>query len=113
MVVTAPPPATTSLPADFGADEGAALSDLILTLALGALLAALGFGAGGGLQIGPTTTAEMVLQIAGGLLGAAAILTNTGRRFDGGFSLSVFAALASLTACSIIWAVQPDDAWQE
>src|SRR4051812_31725658 len=110
MVVTAPVPSATSLPADHSTDGGAGRSDLVLTVALGALLATLGFGAGGGLQIGPTTTAEMVLQIAGGLLGALAILTNTGRRFDGGLTLALFAALTALTACSIIWAVQPDDA---
>lgn len=104
---------TRSPPADHGTEAAGERGDLYLTVVLGALLAAIGFYAKGGLQIGPTTTVEMVLLIAGGLVGALAILTSAGRRLHGWLSLVLFAVLAALTTCSIIWAVQPDDTWQE
>ncbi len=87
--------------------------ETLLTSALGALMAAVALGAGGGLQLGRTTTVEMALQGAGGLLGAAALLTTGGRRVHGGPALVLLALLAGVTGLSITWAVQPGDAWLE
>jgi hypothetical protein len=85
----------------------------VVTVALGLLLAAVALGAGGGLQLGPTTRVEIGLDAAGGLLGALAILAGARRALHGGLALGLFAVLAALTATSILWAVQPDDAWLE
>ncbi len=75
-------------------------------------MAAVALGAGGGLQLGRTTTVEMALQAAGGLLGGVALLTTRGR-VHGGPALALLALLAGLTGLSIAWAVQPNDAWLE
>jgi len=87
--------------------------ETLLAFALGALMAAVALGAGGGLQLGRTTTVEMALQGAGGLLGGAALLTTSGRRLHGGTVLALLALLAGVTGLSIVWAVQPSDAWLE
>ncbi len=86
--------------------------EALLALALGALKAAGALGAGGGLQLGRTTAVEMALQGAGGLLGAWALLATRGR-LAGGPALALFALLAGFTGLSIVWAVQPNDAWLE
>ncbi|MEA2304049.1 MAG: hypothetical protein QOH43_1329 [Solirubrobacteraceae bacterium] len=85
----------------------------MVTVARGLLLAAVALGAGGGLQLGPTTRVEIALDAAGGVLGALAILAGARRALHGGLALGLFAVLAALTATSILWAVQPDDAWLE
>jgi tetratricopeptide (TPR) repeat protein len=87
--------------------------DTVVTVALGLLLAAVALGAGGGLQLGPTTRVEVGLEAAGGLLGAAAILAGGRRRMHGGLALALFGVLAALTAVSVLWSVQPDDTWLE
>ena len=87
--------------------------DAVVTVALGLLLAAVALGAGGGLQLGPTTRVEVGLEAAGGLLGAAAILAGGRRRMHGGLALALFGVLAALTAVSVLWSVQPDDTWLE
>lgn len=86
--------------------------ETLLAFALGALMAAVALGAGGGLQLGRTTSVELGLQGAGGLLGAAAIVRTRGQ-LHGGWSLGAFALLAGITGLSIAWAVQPNDAWLE
>ncbi len=91
---------------------GRASPGALLAFALGALMAAVALGAGGGSQLGRTTTVEMGLQAAGGLLAAAALVLTRGR-VHGGPALGAFALLAGLTGLSIAWAVQPDDAWLE
>ena len=117
MSTLAPTATTGSLGAesdlDHPTERGGFGPDALFALTLASLLCALGFGAGGGLQISSTTKAEMVLQIAGGLLGSIAILTSAGRRLHGAGALGAFTLFAALTAFSIIWAVQPDNAWQE
>jgi len=75
-------------------------------------MAAVALGAGGGLQLGRTTTVEMALQAAGGVLGGVALLTTTGRA-HGGPAFVLLALLAGITGLSIVWAVQPNDAWLE
>jgi hypothetical protein len=87
--------------------------DTLLALALGALMAAVALGAGGGLQLGRTTVVEVGLQATGGALAALALLLTGGRRFHGGGALGLLALLTAVTATSIAWAVQPQDAWLE
>lgn len=105
------------LPRSAGRSVPAALGrvspDTLLAVALGALMAAVALGAGGGLQLGRTTTVEIGLQGAGGVLGAAAILTTARRRLHGAGSIALLALLAGVTGLSITWAVQPNDAWLE
>lgn len=109
--LAAPLPRSTrrSLPASLGRVS----PDTLLAVALGALMAAVALGAGGGLQLGRTTSVELGLQAAGGGLGAVAILTTARRRLHGAASLALFALLAGVTGLSIAWAVQPNDAWLE
>ena len=76
-------------------------------------MAAVALGAGGGLQLGRTTSVEIALQAVGGLLGALALLLTGARRLHGGLALALFVLLAGLTGLSIVWAVQPADAWLE
>ncbi len=87
--------------------------DTLLAFALGALMAAVALGAGGGLQLGRTTFVEVALQGAGGALGAVAVLLTGGRRAHGALALGLLGLLAGVTALSIAWAVQPQDAWLE
>ncbi|CAA9474237.1 MAG: hypothetical protein AVDCRST_MAG13-699, partial [uncultured Solirubrobacteraceae bacterium] len=88
-------------------------TDVLLAWGLGALLAAVALGAGGGLQPGPTSVVEIALVLAAGIAAALALLATAGRPLYGGGALAAFAGLAVLTGLSITWAVQPDDAWLE
>jgi hypothetical protein len=83
------------------------------TLGFGALLAAVALGGSGGLQLGPLTTVEIALDILAGVAGCAALLLGPPRRLYGGVTLALFAVLVVFTAVSIMWAVDPDDAWVE
>ena len=67
----------------------------------------------GGLQLGPLTSVEIALEILAGVAGVAALLLAPARRLHGGIPLVLFAILLAFTAASIIWAVDPDDAWVE
>ena len=109
----APLPRNAGAARSLPAVVGRLLPETLLAFALGALLAAVALGAGGGLQLGRTTTVEVALQGAGGLLGGAALLTTGGRRVHGGAALGLLALLAGVTGLSIAWAVQPNDAWLE
>lgn len=87
--------------------------DALLALALGALVAAVSLAAGGGLQLGRLDVVQVVLIVVGGVLGALALLLTRRQPLNGlGFVLG-FGAIALVTALSITWAVQPDDAWIE
>lgn len=83
------------------------------TLALGAVLVAITLHAAGGFRLGPLTTVAMAVQVAAGLLVAAAILHHRGERLHGATSALAVVALAVVTALSILWAVNPSDAWVE
>ena len=68
----------------------------------------------GGLQLGPLTTVEIALEIARRRRRrrrAAARAPRAG--CTAGSALALFAILLAFTAASIIWAVDPDDAWVE
>jgi peptidoglycan/LPS O-acetylase OafA/YrhL len=84
----------------------------LLTAALAAALVAIVFEADGGLRLGPVTTVEIGVDLAAGLLGAAALLAGRrARRPWGVGTLGLLALLAAFTAVSIVWAVDPSDAW--
>ena len=86
----------------------------LATLAFGAVLTALALQGGGGLQLGPLTKVELEVEIvAGGLVAAAIVAGGHTRRFWGGVTLALMAALVGVTALSITWAVDPSAAWQE
>jgi tetratricopeptide (TPR) repeat protein len=90
------------------------LTGPLLTLAIGAALVAVALGADGGLQLAPLTTTLIVLDLACGLIVAAAILAGERpRRLWGLVTLALFGALAVLTGVSIIWAIEPSTAWVE
>jgi hypothetical protein len=84
----------------------------LVAVALGALMAAVALGAGGGLQLGRTTTVEMALQAAGGVLGGPRAAHEPWPPARGA-ALALLTLLTGLTALSIAWAVQPNDAWLE
>jgi tetratricopeptide (TPR) repeat protein len=86
----------------------------LTTLAIGALLAAVSFGAGGGQSLASMTRVELLLILVGGVATALAILAAPeGTRVRGGIVLALIAALAALAGLSISWAVNPSDAWLE
>ena len=77
-------------------------------------IAAVSFGASGGLTLGRTTWTEVALMLTGAALVAAALLT---RRLSpplyGGFALLGLTALAAYTGLSITWSLSPADSWLE
>jgi tetratricopeptide (TPR) repeat protein len=80
---------------------------------LGLALAGVAFGAKGGSELSRTTTVEMLLILAGGLLVAFSIAYGPRERLYGGATLAFFAAYAALTALSVLWSVSPDLSWIE
>jgi hypothetical protein len=86
----------------------------LATVAFGTLLAALALEGQGGLQLGPLTTVEMVVEILAGVAGAAAMLFGArAGLIPGAVALAVFALLVGFTALSIGWAIETGDAWIE
>jgi hypothetical protein len=81
--------------------------------ALGAVFAVAAFGAGGGDQLDRITWVEIVLLLGSGVVIAAAILRARPGRIGGWPALAAFAALAGVTAASILWSVSPDYSWVE
>ena len=112
-VSTEPPPLPAAAPPP-GRPRFAGAVEPLLTIALGAGLAAVALGAQGGLQLKPITTTEIVLDLLAGVLCAAALLVGrSGRRAWGAGTLALMAAFAVLTGVSIVWAIQPSAAWIE
>ncbi len=86
----------------------------LATTAFGALIAVVALEGQGGLQLGRITTIEILVEIVAGLTGIAALVAGGRHRaFHGGVALALFTVLLGLTAASITWAVEPDDAWVE
>ena len=87
-------------------------TEAVLAFLLAAALAGVAFGAEGGLTLERTTVTEIALVLGGALVAAvAALIAPTPRRAWGAVSLAAVAALAALTAASVIWSVQPSDTW--
>lgn len=80
---------------------------------LGAVLAAVAFGAAGGTELGRTTLVEVLLVLAGGALVATAVTRSPAGPFHGGLSLLAFGALVLVTALSITWSIAPELSYVE
>ncbi|HEV3000990.1 MAG TPA: O-antigen ligase family protein [Solirubrobacteraceae bacterium] len=107
-------PARPPRPPAARAARAARWAEPLTGLAIGALLAAIAFGAGGGQSLEPATRVELLLILLGAAATAAALLVApAGTRMRGGAVVGLLAALAVLAAVSITWAVQPSDAWLE
>ena len=83
--------------------------------ALGGGLAAVAFVAAGGYKIESTALVEIAIFVVSGLLVALAILRGRRRPGNaaGALTLIAFAALAGVTALSILWSVSPENSWFE
>ena len=83
------------------------------SVALGAALAAVAFGARGGAELGRTATVEIVIVLlAGAGLAATVLYARPGRGY-GLVVLGLFAALACLTGLSLAWSIGPDLSLEE
>ncbi|MEY2516576.1 MAG: hypothetical protein QOJ89_3934, partial [bacterium] len=86
----------------------------LLTGGLAAIICAIAFAAGGGLQLGRAAPAEIALVVGGGVVVCGSLLLAPRRqRLWGLAPLALLIALAALTALSITWAANPSDAWLE
>jgi hypothetical protein len=83
------------------------------SVALGAAFAAIAFVAKGGSDLATLTWVELALVIACALLVVAAVLHGRGGALDGSLALVAFAALAGVTALSVLWSIAPDLSWVE
>jgi len=89
-------------------------ADAALTWGVGISVAAVAFGADGGLRLERTTWTEVAIMLIGAALVAGALLA---RRIApplyGGLALLGLTALAVYTALSITWSLSPADSWLE
>lgn len=86
-----------------------------LAVAIAAAIIAACFYATGGLNLGPTTTTEIVLTLGSGVLVVLAALQERARGaplFAGWIAVAFF-VLAGYTALSVGWSVEPSDSWVE
>lgn len=81
-------------------------------IAIGAVLAAVAFGASGGNQLARTTTVELAIIGAAGVALAVAMLHRS-RPIYGGTAVALFAVLAIVTGLSMSWSIAPDLTLQE
>ena len=80
---------------------------------LGGALTGVAFGAAGGSELTRTTIVEVAAVLVGGLVVAAAVVWSRPGPLHGGVAVALFAALAALTALSVMWAVVPALAYVE
>ncbi|HEX4115620.1 MAG TPA: O-antigen ligase family protein [Solirubrobacteraceae bacterium] len=86
----------------------------LATLAVAALLCFATFVAGGGLNLAPMTTIELVFTlIAGALVAVVLALAPAAIRFYGLWSIGLLLAFTALTGLSVVWSVAPDASWQD
>ncbi len=89
------------------------LRDRAVTAVSALVFAGVAFGARGGDVLDRTTIVEIALVLGAGALGAFAVMRARAGRLDGGLTVAGFAALAILTALSIIWSIVPSLSWGE
>jgi len=88
--------------------------DLLLGAGVAAALCAIAFGAQGGTTLASATWTEIAVVLAAAALTVACLLRGRASgRVRGAWTLAALAALAALCALSILWAVEPADAWLE
>jgi hypothetical protein len=84
------------------------------TLALAGVLCFATFLPGGGLNLGPMTTFELVFTLAAGALVTGVVVFGPiGARVYGLWSLGLLLAFTALTGLSVVWSVAPDASWQD
>jgi tetratricopeptide (TPR) repeat protein len=80
---------------------------------LGGALAGVAFGAAGGTELTRTTTVEVLMVLVSGVVIVAGVLWGRRGPVYGATALVLFAAVAALTALSVVWAQVPDLAYIE
>jgi O-Antigen ligase len=80
---------------------------------LGGALAGVAFGAAGGTELTRTTTVEVMMVLVSGVVIAAGVLWGRRGPLYGATTLVLFAALAALTALSVVWSQVPELAYIE
>jgi hypothetical protein len=80
---------------------------------IAAILCAVCFDAGGGLQLGSQTTVEIGLTLGGASLVVGALAVETRAPVYGAGAVAMFFGLAVFTATSVIWSVAPDASFIE
>ncbi len=86
----------------------------LATLVVAGLLCFATFLAGGGLNLAPTTTIELVFTLlAGALVAVVLALAPVGTRFYGLWPIGLLLAFTALTGLSVVWSVAPDASWQD
>ncbi len=86
----------------------------LATLAVAGLLCLATFLAGGGLNLAPMTTLELIVTLlAGALVAAVLVLAPPRTRFYGLWSIGLLLAFTALTGLSVVWSVVPDASWQD
>jgi type II secretory pathway component PulM len=89
-------------------------ADTLVAGGLATLLSAVAFTAGGASRLDRVTTAQLVVLMASGAVAAGAVLAApAGARLRGLGPIALFFVFAGLTAVSIVWALDPADAWLE
>lgn len=91
----------------------AALAEGAYAAALTAGLTALSLFGKGGLALAQTTGAELALLTVAAIAGSLALLAAGGRAWWGTATLLLFLLYVGLQAASIVWAVEPSEAWVE
>jgi hypothetical protein len=87
---------------------------MLATHVVASLLCFATFLAGGGLNLAPTTTIELVFTlISGALVAVVLALASPGIRFYGLWSIGLLLAFTALTGLSVVWSVAPDSSWQD
>jgi O-antigen ligase/polysaccharide polymerase Wzy-like membrane protein len=86
----------------------------LATLAVAGLLCFTTFLAGGGLNLAPMTTVELIFTLlAGALVASALVFAAAGIRFYGLWPIGLLLAFTALTGLSVVWSVAPDASWQD
>jgi hypothetical protein len=88
----------------------------MLATGIAVAIAAASFAAAGGLRLERTTNVLIAMILASAALVVAALLERpwtASARLYGGGPLLAFAALAGLTALSVLWSLAPADSWIE
>jgi hypothetical protein len=85
----------------------------VAAVLLGGALAGVAFGAAGGTELTRTTTVEVLMVLVSAVVIVAGVLWGRRGPVYGATALVLFAALAGLTALSVIWSQVPDLAYIE
>lgn len=87
---------------------------MLATLAIAGLLCFTTFLAGGGLNLAPMTTLELIFTLlAGALVAVVLVLAPPRTRFYGLWPIGLLLAFTALTGLSVVWSVAPDASWQD